>query len=340
MRLHLIILTLLLLAIPAGAEYIPPNIWQFTDDFYDIYAEPDLSACLMGDPLLERGETTTLMIQVMNHGKILGFEADKTPTDANETQLAATEQQLEAQGTTAIGIITTLSAPADAPIEVKSGPQQMGSLPTGLISQPCQFQVKVKDNARAGTYNLTLRLDYDYQADVAVTGNPSNPDIDYWYKNANITHTIQVKVKDEPYFEVVETTGYLATGEEKLVNIIIKNTGEKPAYDAIARISVVNPLSTTDDQAYLGTLEPGEEATAQFKIKVKSDATPKTHCLNIEIKYTDSDDETHISPILKAPLEIREGESIQEKIKPLVYGASGLIILIGAAQIIRKKWMQ
>jgi len=81
--------------------------------------------------------------------------------------------------------------------------------------------------------------------------------------------------------------------------VTFRNSGEEPVKDAIVRISADTPFSTTDDQAFLGSLAPGETAKALFKLKTDGSAVPKAYVINSEIKYEDSDGHSQISDTLK-----------------------------------------
>lgn len=69
---------------------------------------------MQGDNEFERNETATLLVDLMNRGKVLGFKSER-----NEIKLAELEKNYELQVTNAIGITATLSADPNTPIEVK-----------------------------------------------------------------------------------------------------------------------------------------------------------------------------------------------------------------------------
>ncbi len=117
---------------------------------------------------------------------------------------------------------------------------------------------------------------------------------------------IKVGVAVKPKIEFsVEGTAAIAAGEEGIVVFRIKNTGNFTVRDATARITIVDPFSSTDDTAFLGTLKPGEAAEAKFKISVDKDATPKKYALNMEIKYRDPEGEWAYSEPIKAVIEVK-----------------------------------
>ncbi len=113
-----------------------------------------------------------------------------------------------------------------------------------------------------------------------------------WTETTPIRIGINVKPKIE--FEVLGEPK-IAQGEEKVITVAIKNIGNFTVREATARITIVDPFTSTDDTAYIGTLRPGECKNISFKIKVNRDATPKPYGLNLEVKYKDPEGDWVIS---------------------------------------------
>lgn len=294
----------------AADTYIPS---VSLDNYWIMHGGPQLSASLAGTDEFSRGDTVTLYVNLANYGKVMGFEEDKMANNPTEWALANQEQQLESARTNAIGITATLLS--DNPlIEVKSGDQVVESLRAGAkTEEPLKFTVKIGKHAPAGKYPLKLKLTYDYQYNVEVyaseidssSGKLSGFQTAYWYQKANQTSTILMKVKKEADFEITKVEGSMKSGEKKSeITVTYKNIGEDPVTDAIARLSIFKPFSSTDDQAYIGDLEPGAQKKVRFRLDVDSDATPKEYGVNSEIKYLDVNGDTVISESMKIPVTV------------------------------------
>ncbi|AYK15370.1 MAG: COG1361 S-layer family protein [Methanosarcina flavescens] len=306
------LLVLCWVILPAQAA-LPEN-FDISENYYSVYGGPDLSATLIGDNEFSRGDTVTLNIEMMNKGKITGFKVENEVDLGNyvDEMLQQSEMQYEAQATTAVGILATLKS-ENPNIKVKSGSQQAGTLRQGKqSSSPTKFTIEINKNTPAGTYPLILELSYQYQHNVQVggdefdttTGVVTNKEVGMWYENKTQTQTINIKVKKEPYFEVTNVTGDLYPEEGGMLRVTYKNSGEEPAKDATVRVSAADPFSTTDDQAYLGTLNPGESAVAVFDMDVDETATPKPYSLNSEILYEDADGHNQVSDSIKINTEV------------------------------------
>ena len=303
------------------SETIPPNIWEFTDDHYDVFGEPQLSVFVMGDPEYNSGDTSTVFIQLMNKGMVYGFETGEAPSNANETIDAQLELDLEYDVTTAINIRATLENEANAPLRVISGLKHGGSLRSGETSAPMEFIVDIFNNAPSGTYELTLNLSYQYQYDVKVEGYPQ-PEYNYWYVTRNQTLPVQIKVKPRADFEIIKTNADIRAGEQGILYITYLNVGNEIAEAAVASIILEDPFSTIDDQAFLGTLGTGDSYEAQYSITADNDALPKSYGINTEVEYRDSQGDTQTSEVMKASVTVEETVPLSKRI-----GTAGFLVI-------------
>lgn len=337
------LLMLLLATMPVQAA-LPEN-FDFGNNFYTVYGGPSLEATPIGDNEYSRGDTATLNIGLMNKGVVEGFESEKDADTQVDTVLQQAEMKYESQAVTAVGILATLTS--DNPnIKVKSGPQEAGTLEQGKQSQsPTQFTLEVSKNAPAGTYPLNLNLSYKYQSNTQVSGDEydattglvTNQGVGVWYENKTQNQTIMVTVKKEPYFEATNVTGDLYPNEGGMLYVTYKNTGEEPAKDATVRITASDPFSTTDDQAFLGTLEPGESAVAAFDMAVDEGATSKPYSLNSEILYEDTEGHDQISDSVKLNTQVLASKN---KLPGFELGAGISFVALAACFIVLRKKKQ
>ncbi|MBE8539993.1 PGF-CTERM sorting domain-containing protein [Geoglobus acetivorans] len=177
-----------------------------------------------------------------------------------------------------------------------------------------KFRVKASGDAESTVYPAKLTLTYDLNG-----------------KEVEEAFDIGIKVGDKIKF-ALEGQGEIPAGEEKIITVRIKNTGSFEVKDATARITVVDPFSTTDDSSYIGSLKPGEAKEVSFRLKADKDATPKTYALNLEIKYRDLNDEWVISDPVKLPIVVTESRNTIPGFEALV----AVIALIAVAVWMRK----
>ena len=333
--LPLVASLLILIAMPAQAAL--PEYFDIGENYYTVYGGPNLTATVLGDTEFSRGDTTTISINLMNKGFITGFKAEKDlsiPASALDRKLQSTEMSYEAQKTTAIGIVGFLTS-LDPAVKVKSSQQEAGSLPSGQQTEnPIQYTIEISNNAQAGTYPLLLTLMYGYQENIQINGDNetnigiTNLEVGMWYEIGSQNITIPISVKEEARFEVTDVSGELVADEEGMLSVTYKNVGGLSIKDAIVRISASDPFSTTDDQAFIGSIAPGESAVALFNLKVDETATTKMYGINSEIKYEDVDGHDRISDNIKIQVETLPAVSTAEKLKNVLWIGVVIVLLI------------
>ncbi|MEA1868660.1 MAG: hypothetical protein U9N09_00635 [Euryarchaeota archaeon] len=326
----------------ATAAGLPDKLspgFTFSKNFYDVYGQPNLIASIVGDEKFDRGDEVTLTIDLTNRGVVLGYESDRMPDDDEEIDLARMELGYELQQVNAIGITAMLAAPEESPIDVKSGPQQAGSIKGDKgARKTVRFNIEIDENAPAGTYPLVLATSYMYQKNAQVSGNvsESRADVNLWYDILNQTQVLYITVEKLADFEVTNVSSDLRAGEDdRVLSITYLNTGEETATEAVARVSVTDPFSSTDDQAYLGTLAPGESVTGIFVLDTDSNAAIKPYGTDTEIRFTDSTGESKISESMTATVTIAPLIPTSEKVKPYILPAVLFMLLVLVATGVR-----
>ncbi|MDK2826415.1 hypothetical protein SAMN04488589_1423 [Methanolobus vulcani] len=323
-----------------------PDFFNFDENYYTVYGGPDVSATLIGDNEYSRGDEVTLNVNLMNKGVITGFksEQDNNPISALDQKIQQTEMGYEAQRTTAIGIVAILTSD-DPNIRVKSGPQEAGTLASGeQTTDPLKFNIEVSKNAPAGEYPLNLTLYYGYQENVEINGDNetslgiTNMEVGLWYAVGQQMDQVSVIVKKEADFDITNVTGELVLGQEGIIHVTYKNVGEEAVKDATVRISSADPFSTTDDQSFIGTLEPGESADAIFKLKVDETGVAKTYAINSEVKYEDTDGHSKTSDTVKITTEVLPAGSSDSGSGTYV-GIVVVLIVVVVAAIGAKKFL-
>lgn len=309
--------TTLVAAVPsvAAKEYLPTT-YEYTNNFYNSYGEPSISAYVLGDTEFSRGETAQLNVALSNRGVLYGAKSVKSVgTSEVLQQLALTELEYESMRTTAQGVKTTLVSDTKF-IEVDSSTSShtLDKIVPGQLPDLITFTLTISDNAPAGVYMLELPIEYEYQSDIrmttsAITQLGLSTDHATYHTNANTTMTIPVVVEAAPDFEVSDVSGNLTAGEAGVINVTYTNTGELAAKDAMARIVVMKPLSTENSVKSLGTLQPGASSTVSYTVNVDSTAVEKVYGIDSEIRYIDEDEEIAFSENMKVNVDLRMPET-------------------------------
>jgi hypothetical protein len=200
----------------------------------------------------------------------------------------------------------------------------IGDFPrNGIVS--CRYKVAISDNAEKQTYPV----------DIAVTYENSEGDI-----VTSAIDTVGVPVEGKNSFMIVSDPITLTPGSESTVSVRYKNTGDTIAYHAEARLSAVNPFTSADNNAYLGDLNPGDTATAHYRLSTDSGAEARDYGLDTEVRYRDALDNSQVSDTFKVNVSIAPQSQSISFMGLLLPGIVMAAIVIGAGYyllVMRKK---
>ncbi|WP_214041620.1 COG1361 S-layer family protein [Methanoculleus sp.] len=223
---------------------------------------------------------------------------------------------------TANNAIAKVTRNGASPLIPTDGSAYVGTFEPGETVD-MKFKVSVADSAEPLSYPLDVVVTYeDYEGSTATSK----------------AVTIGLPVGGKIDFEVVSPMSILYLGSNSVLEVVYKNTGAATVYNAQARISAVDPFTSSDDTAFLGDLAPGETATARFDVNIDSDGTEKEYGIDSEIRYRDDLDNSKISDTMKVrvALEQRQGTIFTNPIFLVAIAA----VIIGAGYYIfvyRKK---
>ncbi|MFA4860094.1 COG1361 S-layer family protein [Methanoregula sp.] len=223
--------------------------------------------------------------------------------------------------------IVVIARNGQSPVTPTEGTVYIGNFPENGIAN-CTFRASVTSNAEAQSYPLDVYVRYkDHNGDTVTS------DIE----------TIGIPVGGKIGFAITPDPQSIAPGQKKIVTLKYTNTGGATAYQAQARISLVDPFTSNDDSAYMGDLKPGETRTVSFLITAEKTATLKDYGIDSEVRYRDALDNTVISDPLKFTLTVGADKGIVTSLfgNPLILGLIAVIIILTAGYVIyRKKRLQ
>lgn len=349
MRATAILLTLLLLVSASSAATLDEETygavpgryeWKFVEDYYDTDGTPDLSAYLLNDEV-RAGQATQINIVLQNTGTIGSYVVDtdqypdnqSSPDYQRAVEAAKMELKLERESTTAKAITLTLDE-GNAPLTVKTRVMAAGILEEGRSSQPIPFNIEVDDSARPGTYTLNLTSTYTYLRDAAVEAE-ADGSLSHYFDHATRTQdlTLEVRVTSEATFEA-ESNSTVPLDGSGVVNVSVTNTGDEVAGDAVARLIARYPLAADDDQAYIGSLAPGETRVVQFRVSTEEDASQKEYPVSLRVDYEDEEGHRRVESDVHAAITVGPPRPLNPA---LIIAPIALLILAGVVLAVRKR---
>ncbi|MCD1295917.1 hypothetical protein CUJ83_13020 [Methanocella sp. CWC-04] len=178
-----------------------------------------------------------------------------------------------------------------------------------------KFKVGISPDAGDGLYPLSVVVSY----------------VDPWgVQMSSNVRTFGVPVEPEMIFSVDAAPIEIKCGKNCVADLTLFNNGTLPAKDAIVRMNALDPFTVGYDTAYLGDIGPGENASTKFSIKVKDDAVPNTYYVTLEVKYYDSNDDPHVTSIIRKPVVVEPPPTLLETLLenwPLIAGLAIAVIL-------------
>lgn len=220
--------------------------------------------------------------------------------------------------------VVRITRSGTSPIVPTDSSVYIGDIPVGGTVD-CRYKVAVEKTAERQTYPVDVVVVYQ------------NTDGDFVTSK---TDTIGIPVGGKVAFAIVSDAPVMNPGNKKVLSVIYKNTGDTTVYSAQARISAVDPFTSNDDISFLGDLEPGQTATANFIVSVDRAATIKEYGLDSEIRYRDALDNTYISDTMKVKVDVEAPGGLTSVLSNPIYLSIIAAILIGIVYAIyhyRKK---
>ncbi|MGB7788460.1 COG1361 S-layer family protein [Methanoregula sp.] len=203
--------------------------------------------------------------------------------------------------------VVMIQQPDQSPLSPTEGSYYIGDYPAGAVAN-CTFRLMVSGDAQQKTYPLDVLVNYKNTNGVYVN---------------SATETIGVPVGEKIQFNVTPVMTTISPGATSIITVTFQNTGTATAYKAQARISAVDPFTSNDDTAYLGTMAPGDVRQASYQVSLDSDATVKEYGLDSEVIYQDALNNEITSDPLKVNVQVVPSRGVID-----ILGLPGLLTLV------------
>ncbi|ERG90407.1 MAG: hypothetical protein J07HQW1_00428 [Haloquadratum walsbyi J07HQW1] len=206
-------------------------------------------------------------------------------------------------------------------IAVTSGESAVGDLAVG-DSAPVSFTLNIPGEAEPGSISLPFAVEYENEdGDVLQTSTPIRQSV-----------TIQ---PEQDRFEVVGTETGVTPGGSATLAVTLRYTGSEPVSDANAKLFTSDPISSADDGAFLGTVEPGTTTTATFRVSASSDAIAKEYASSVEVRYDEADGDTRFTGSLPIGVPVSAGDSGGLPLMPI--GVAAVIAVLGGGVVLYRR---
>ncbi|MFC3477441.1 COG1361 S-layer family protein [Halobacterium litoreum] len=222
---------------------------------------------------------------------------------------------------TAAGVTLVTDAPNVAPVETEAA---VGDLAAGDVVA-FELPVEITENAGPGVRQFAYRVQY------------TDDDGD---RRTSDRLTTDVRVAPEREAFVVERETVSATaGQSTVVELTVTNNRGVTVTEIQAKAFADDPLSVSDDQAFVAALEPNESATIRFTVSPAGSAGEKAYPLSVDFLYTTPDGDTELSEPVNVGVDVDRPppSALPAWVLPAV---ALLVVLVAVALVIRHRRSQ
>jgi hypothetical protein len=200
-----------------------------------------------------------------------------------------------------------------SPITPYEGSAYLGTFSPG-DTRTVSWRVSVSDRINATVLPAVVLVNYQDNDGVITSSKPL---------------TIGIPVSQGPKFAVRYAPVMIYPGGTSQLNVTYINTGDVPAYDADAKITLVSPLISAESIVALGDILPGQEANAIFSISLDSNAIVKPYAILTDVRYRDGNGVLQLSDLLKINVETKKpGISGYLLSPPVIIAIIGVILIV------------
>lgn len=181
-----------------------------------------------------------------------------------------------------------------------------------------EFSAEVTDSADAGPRQLSFVIRYrDAQDDV--------------HRSDPLDARVDVGPTSDRFALEAESARF-APGSSGVMELRITNTGDDAVSDISAKLFTDQPLSSSDDEAFVATLDAGESTVIRFALSVGGEAVEqKVYPVSLDFQYEDGDGDTRLSDSYDVPVQVTaDDDGDGPPIVIIAVAALALLAILGA----------
>lgn len=181
------------------------------------------------------------------------------------------------------------------------------------------FDIDVAEGAQAGPKRFTFVVEY------RTADDDERRESDEFDVQAEVAPSTDV-------FAVEGISTTVDAGGEATLRLEVTNQRNETLSDVSAKLFATDPLSSDDDEAFVGTLDPGESSVVVFSMSAASGALDKQYPVEVDFQYQTADGDTELSDTYKVAVDV-EGGGDSDLPRPLLIGGVAVLVVLGAAAL-------
>jgi hypothetical protein len=109
-------------------------------------------------------------------------------------------------------------------------------------------------------------------------------------------------------FGVEAVNRTITAGSGTTFEVTFTNNREETLTDIEPKLFTDSPFSSSSDEGFVESLDPGESETVRFDLSAEGSATPKTYPVTVDVRYQDAEGNSQITDSYRLPIEVLEPE--------------------------------
>lgn len=162
-------------------------------------------------------------------------------------------------------------------------------------------------------------------------------DLAVQYRNAEgerrgytgVDATAEVRESRDEFLLSVDDPEIAADGEAA-IELRVENNLDETVRNVEAKLFTDDPLDVDDDEAFIGSLAPGESTTLTFRVSAAAAATQRTYPVQLDFRYDDGSGESQLSDTYRIPVDVTAPEDGDGLPPILIALVVGLVVVVAA----------
>ena len=254
-----------------------------------------------------------------------------TPRAEQSFSLASVESSLAVgrEGTVSGTVVNDGPATVYEPVIVVSGGSQnlafteteyaLSTLAAG-DRENFSFEVDVSDAAATGRQQFSFEVRYQTERGDDRT-------------STTLRRGVAID-REQERFSVDPVATTLERGGSDTVTLRVTNEGSEPLTDVSVKTYFTDPLSSSDDEAFIPTLAPGESAKITVAASAGSDALLKQYPSSVDLQYATPDGDTELSETYKVAITVVESDGGGGLPVPAIVG---VVAVVGIGAVVWRR---
>jgi hypothetical protein len=190
-------------------------------------------------------------------------------------------------------------------------------------SESFSFEADVSEAATAGRQQFTFEVRYENGVGDERTSDTLRRAVDV--------------AEQRDRFTVEPVQASLERGGSGTVTLRVTNNGDEPLTDVSVKTYFSDPLSSSDDEAFVPTLDPGESAEIQVAASAGSDALTKQYPVSADLQYTTPDGDTQLSQTHTVAVDVVTPERGGGGLPLSLIGIVGVVAVVAVGLVVWRR---